>query len=89
MIIVEGQGALSHPGYSTSSFVLRGSCPDGVILQHAPGRTSRCDFDQMAMPTPASEIDLIETFSDTTVIGLAINHESMSSCGDSRHHHEI
>lgn len=78
IIIIEGQGALSHPAYSTSSFILRGSCPDGVILQHAPGRSHRCDFKQMAMPTPASEINLIEVFADTKVIGLTINHENMS-----------
>lgn len=78
VIIVEGQGALSHPAYSTSSFILRGSCPDGVVLQHAPEREYRCDFDQMAMPTPAGEINLIETFSDTKVIGLTLNHENMT-----------
>lgn len=81
VIIIEGQGALSHPAYSTSSFVLRGSCPDGVILQHAPGRTSRCDFVQMAMPTPGAEINLIQTFASTKVIGLTINHENMTSEG--------
>ena len=78
VIVIEGQGALSHPAYSTSSFILRGSCPDAVILQHAPGRAHRCDFEQMAMPTPASEIRLIETFANTKVIGLAVNHENMS-----------
>ena len=78
VIIIEGQGALSHPAYSTSSFIIRGSCPDGVVLQHAPGRTNRCDFQQMAMPTPASEINLIQTFAETTVIGLTINHENMT-----------
>lgn len=78
VIIIEGQGALSHPAFSTSSFILRGSCPDAVVLQHAPGRTARCDFDQMPMPSPASEINLIQTFSDTRVIGLTINHENMS-----------
>ncbi len=78
IIIVEGQGALSHPAFSTSSFILRGTCPDGVVLQHAPGRINRCDFDQMPMPTPASEVNLIETFSDTKVIGLTINHENMT-----------
>jgi len=78
VIIIEGQGALSHPAYSTSSFILRGSCPDGVVLQHAPGRTSRCDFGQMAMPIPATEINLIQTFADTKVIGLTINHENMT-----------
>jgi uncharacterized NAD-dependent epimerase/dehydratase family protein len=78
VIIIEGQGALSHPAYSTSSFILRGSCPDGVVLQHAPRRQHRCDFEQMSMPTPAAEIKLIETFSDTKVIGLTINHENMT-----------
>ena len=78
VIIVEGQGALGHPAYSTSAFILRGSRPDAVILQHAPGRKHRCDFEQMAMPTPATEINLIETFSDTKVIGLTLNHENMT-----------
>ncbi len=78
VIIVEGQGALSHPAYSTSSFILRGSCPDAVILQHAPARKHRCDFPMMPMPKPVDEIKLIQTFSDTRVIGLTINHESMS-----------
>ncbi|MEO0650073.1 MAG: DUF1611 domain-containing protein [Planctomycetota bacterium] len=78
VIVIEGQGSLSHPAYSTSSFVLRGSCPDGVVLQHAPGRPHRCDFPGMAMPAPASEIELIQTFADTRVIGLTLNHEHMT-----------
>lgn len=79
VIIVEGQGALSHPAYSTSSFILRGSCPDAVILQHAPGRSVRCDFENLPMPTPASEIELIQAFSKTKVIGLTVNHENLST----------
>lgn len=78
VIIIEGQGALSHPAFSTSSFILRGSVPDGVILQHAPARRNRCDFPMMAMPDPAKEIALIECFAETRVIGLTINHENMS-----------
>lgn len=78
VIIIEGQGSLSHPAYSTSSFILRGSCPDGVVLQHAPRRKHRCDFEQMAVPAPASEIHLIETFAATKVIGLTLNHEHMT-----------
>ena len=77
VILVEGQGALSHPAFSTSSFILRGACPDGVILQHAPGRKTRCDFPQMKMPSPAAEITLIETFAKTTVVGVTITHENM------------
>ncbi len=78
VIIVEGQGALSHPAYLTSTFILRGSKPQGVVLQHAPGRTKLGDFEGMPMPTPASEINLIESFADTKIIGLTINHENMT-----------
>jgi uncharacterized NAD-dependent epimerase/dehydratase family protein len=78
VIVIEGQGALSHPAFSTSSFILRGACPDAVVLQHAPGRVHRCDFGKMAMPTPATEIHLIQTFAETKVIGLTINHENMT-----------
>lgn len=78
VIIVEGQGALSHPAYLTSSFILRGSQPAGVILQHAPARRVLGDFPSVPMPTPASEINLIQTFADTKVIGLTINHEHMT-----------
>ncbi|MEN8754349.1 MAG: DUF1611 domain-containing protein [Akkermansiaceae bacterium] len=79
VILIEGQGSLSHPAYSTSSFIIRGSCPQGVVLQHAPTREHRCDFEHMPMPDPASEINLIETFADTKVIGLTLNHVNMTN----------
>lgn len=78
VIVIEGQGALSHPAYLSSAFILRGSRPDAVVLQHAPGRTMLGDFPAVPMPTPESEIRLIETFADTKVIGLTINHEHMT-----------
>ncbi|MDO8963858.1 MAG: DUF1611 domain-containing protein [Coriobacteriia bacterium] len=78
VIVVEGQGALSHPAYLTSTFILRGSRPDAVILQHAPARRWLGDFADVPMPTAASEINLIQTFADTRVIGLTINHENMT-----------
>ncbi|MCR2810562.1 MULTISPECIES: DUF1611 domain-containing protein [unclassified Microbacterium] len=78
VIVVEGQGALSHPAYLTSAYILRGSRPAGVIVQHAPKRTTLGDFPMLPMPTVASEIALIEAFADTRVIGVTINHEHMS-----------
>ena len=89
VIIVEGQGALSHPAYPTSAFILRGACPDGVLLQRAPGRAHRCDFEHMAMPEPADEIHLIQTFSDTKVFGLTINHENMDRRRCQRRHRAV
>ncbi|WP_223694959.1 DUF1611 domain-containing protein [Leifsonia poae] len=78
VIIVEGQGALSHPAYLTSAYILRGSRPAGVILQHAPGRRMLDDYPTMPMPSAASEIALIEAFADTEVIGVTINHENLT-----------
>ena len=79
VIIVEGQGALSHPAYITSAHILRGSQPVGVIVQHAPGRKVLGDFPMVDMPTVTSEIALIEAFSDTRVIGVTVNHENLST----------
>lgn len=78
IILIEGQGALSHPAFCTSAFILRGSQPNAVILQHAPKRAHRCDFPNMLMPTLSSEIALIEAFANTKVIGVTLNHEKMS-----------
>ena len=78
VILIEGQGSLSHPAFCTSAFILRGSQPQAVILQHAPKRAHRCDFPTMPMPEPKSEIALIEAFSSTRVIGITINHEEMT-----------
>jgi uncharacterized NAD-dependent epimerase/dehydratase family protein len=79
VIVVEGQGALSHPAYLTSGHILRGSQPEAVIVQHAPKRRVLGDFPMMPMPTAASEIRLIEAFADTHVIGVTINHEEMTA----------
>ena len=77
VIVVEGQGALSHPAYLSSGAILRGSRPAAVIVQHAPKRVMLGDFPMMPMPTLESEISLIEAFADTKVIGVTINHEHM------------
>jgi uncharacterized NAD-dependent epimerase/dehydratase family protein len=78
IIIVEGQGALSHPGYVSSCGILRGSRPGAVIVQHPPKRQQLGDFSFMKMPTLESEIELIEKFADTRVIAVTINHENMT-----------
>jgi uncharacterized NAD-dependent epimerase/dehydratase family protein len=78
IIIIEGQGALSHPAYISSCGIIRGSRPGAVIVQHPPKRKHLGDFEFMEMPTLKSEIDLIEGFSMSKVIAVTINHENMS-----------
>lgn len=78
IIVVEGQGALSHPAFTSSSAILRGAMPNAVILQHPPKRINHCDYPNIPMPTLESEIELIEVFSKTKVIAITLNHEDMT-----------
>lgn len=79
LIIVEGQGALSHPAFTSSSAIIRGSIPNAIIIQHPPKRKTRCDFINIPMPTLKSEIELIEAFAKSKVIAITLNHEEMTS----------
>ena len=78
IIIVEGQGALSHPAFLSSCAILKGAQPDAIILQHAPKRKTRCDYPNIAVPTLASEIKQLEVFANSKVIAITINHEAMT-----------
>lgn len=77
IIILEGQGSLSHPAYLSSCFIIRGGRPEAVIIQHPPKREKLGDYPGIDMPTLKEEIKLIEAFSSSPVIGIAINHEDM------------
>jgi uncharacterized NAD-dependent epimerase/dehydratase family protein len=77
IILVEGQSAVSHPAFLGSLGILKGSMPNGVILQHPPTRKVRCDFPNLLMPTVESEIKLIEATCQTRVLAIAINHENL------------
>ena len=78
LILVEGQSAVSHPAFMSSVGILKGSMPDGIILQHPPGRKFRCDFPHLPMPTIVSEILLIEAISQAQVIAIAFSHENLT-----------
>jgi uncharacterized NAD-dependent epimerase/dehydratase family protein len=78
IILVEGQSAVSHPAFMGSVGILKGSDPDGVILQHPPARKSRCDFPNLKMPNVESEIKLIEAISQAKVMAIALSHEDLS-----------
>ena len=78
IIVVEGQGALSHPAFTSTAAILRGAVPDAIIVQHPPRRINHCDYPDIPMPTLVSEIGLIEMFSKSKVVAITLNHEDMS-----------
>ncbi|MEA5511337.1 DUF1611 domain-containing protein [Crocosphaera sp. UHCC 0190] len=79
IILVEGQSAVSHPAFMSSLGILKGSMPDGIILQHPPGREFRCDFPHLIMPTVESEIQLIEAISQSSVMAITLSHENLAN----------
>lgn len=78
IMVIEGQGALSHPAYSSSVGILKGTRPQAVILQHPPKRKVLGDFPFLPMPDVVSEIKLIEHFASTKVVAITLNHEQMT-----------
>ncbi len=79
IILVEGQGAVSHPAFMSSVGILKGSMPDGVILQHPSARKFRCDFPDLPMPTLESEIRLIEAISQSKVMAITLNNKNLTA----------
>ncbi len=81
VIIIEGQGALSHPAYVTGSrAIVSASCPSTVVLQHAPARRYRTYHPELKIPnsTIDRELELIKVYGGSDVIGIAINHTDMT-----------
>ena len=78
IILVEGQSSVSHPAFMSSVGILKGCMPDGIILQHPPGRRFRCDFPYLPMPNIVSEIRLIKAISQSQIIAIALSHENMT-----------
>jgi uncharacterized NAD-dependent epimerase/dehydratase family protein len=80
VIVVEGQGALSHPAYVCGSrAICMASQPSGVILQHAPTRRHRNYHPELKLPpsTIGLERALVRAFSGADVVALGLNHEGM------------
>jgi uncharacterized NAD-dependent epimerase/dehydratase family protein len=81
VIVVEGQGALSHPAYVCGSrAIVMASQPSGVVLQHAPRRAHRNYHPELKLPpsTIDAERALVRAFTGADVVALTLNHEGMS-----------
>ena len=77
VIVVEGQGGLTHPGYPGGYELICGARVKGVILQHAPGRRTLDGFPQYPMPDPAPAITIAEALSGHPVVAITLNHEGL------------
>jgi uncharacterized NAD-dependent epimerase/dehydratase family protein len=82
VIVVEGQGSISHPAYVMGTrAILMASMPQAMVLQHAPARRTRNfrrDVVAWPMPRVEDEIRMLEMFSPGKVIAITLNHEDMT-----------
>jgi uncharacterized NAD-dependent epimerase/dehydratase family protein len=86
VIVVEGQGSISHPAYVCGTrSIINASMPSGILMMHAPARKTRSfrrDVVSWPMPTVEEEIDWLQFFASKAgggkVFGLGINHENMT-----------
>ena len=82
VIIVEGQGSISHPAYVCGTrAILMATMPTGIVLQHAPARQTRNfrrEVVSWPMPRVEDEIAMLHLFSASRVVALTLNHEGMS-----------
>ncbi len=77
LLIVEGQGSLTHPGYSGVTLgLIHGSMPDGFILCHLPSRVEIADC---GIPLPSLKrcVELYQNsmadIREAPVLGIALN----------------
>lgn len=82
VVLVEGQGSVSHPAYVCGTrAVLMAAQPQAIVLQHAPGRATRTfrrDVVRWPMPDLADEIRMLEMLSPGKVVALGLNHENLT-----------
>lgn len=85
VLLVEGQGALSHPGYSGVTLgLLHGSLPHGMILCHEPGREHHIGggLEWTAVPELPAVVEMYEAAASwirpAKVLGIALNTSEVS-----------
>ena len=83
ILVVEGQGSLSHPRYSAVTLgLLHGSVPHGMIMVYEAGRKNVLGMDHIPLLPLETHIKINETMASlampSRVIGIAMNSRLLS-----------
>jgi uncharacterized NAD-dependent epimerase/dehydratase family protein len=78
LLVVEGQGAITHPAYSAVTCgVLHGAMPDALVLCHEAGREAVHGYESFPIPDPSQHValyeDLAAPVSETAVVAGSVN----------------
>jgi len=90
LIFVEGQGAILHHAYSTSTIgILHGAWPNYIILVHPANRRQRSSFPMVPIPPLVNEMNALEQLCPgVKVIALALNCEGAKNYSEICKDHE-
>lgn len=78
VIVLEGQGALTHPAYPGGFELIAAGQPKGIVVQHAPARKTLDGFPAYKMADLGREVSLLEAYSQRPVIAITLNHEGLT-----------
>ena len=78
VVVVEGQGCLTHPAYPGGFEILAGAQPQAVVLQHAPARAHYDGWPDFPLAGPEKERTLIEMLGPAKVVAVTLNHEGLT-----------
>jgi uncharacterized NAD-dependent epimerase/dehydratase family protein len=85
VIVIEGQGALCHPGASANLALIRGAMPTHLLMVHRATQTHERQYDWAKIPNLMDFVRLhediaecCETFPRPATIGIALNTLGLS-----------
>ncbi len=78
LLVVEGQGAITHPAYSAVTCgILHGAMPDALVLCHEAGREAVHGYESFPIPDPERYValyeDLAAPVSGASVVAGSLN----------------
>lgn len=94
ILLIEGQGSLSHPSFSAVTLgLLHGCAPDGLIFCYEAGRKMVKGLDSVPIPPLQALIDLYSSMASLRhpcrVIGVAMNGRNISATEASLERHRV
>jgi uncharacterized NAD-dependent epimerase/dehydratase family protein len=89
VVVVEGQGCLTHPAYPGGFEILAGAQPQAVVLQHAPARAAHDGWPDFPIAGPDKERALIEMLGPARVVAVSLNHEGLTPEEVRRHGRDL
>jgi len=85
VIVIEGQGCLTHPAYPGGFEIVAGAQPHGFVIQHAPARKHYDGFPEFPLAGLDREAAILDLLCGRPLVAITLNHESLTEEEVRRH----